>query len=291
MLSTIVRLALTGSVLLLASGLHCGCSGPIGDVPEPEYDPETDNVERDMTGVDAGEELGTLEQPIYIEGNYGFEVDGTKCSPPWSGGTCGVPDIRQFSIGVHQYTCPTQLFKDQILDAANHARDVANANGWSIEVHTYTTGPEPGHNFDLSDPFDIRCTTSGANVPAGRAGRSDCSENIDHILDCHDTQFGQLCQYRNCNVFVRNDFITNSSGWAVATNAQRGIVVENVGRHEMGHALGFGHSTATDDLMFSSISLNAPLTNDWTGLQTYTTTEKHQLDCYRETSGTTTNCP
>ena len=41
MLSTIVRLALTGSVLLLASGLQCGCSGPIGDVPEPEYDPET----------------------------------------------------------------------------------------------------------------------------------------------------------------------------------------------------------------------------------------------------------
>lgn len=269
------------------AGVCARCDADQG-APGDDYDPVVDNptLEENFAWD------GTVDK-IYIEGNYGFEVDATKCSPPWSGGVCGVPDLRTFSIGVHQYTCSAQLFKDQILDAANWARDTANANGWNISVHVYITGPAPGQTFDLSDPFDIRCTTSNGEVPEGRVGRTDCSENIDHLLDCHDTQFGRVCQYRNCNIAIHEPRIKASSGYqnSATTNTQRGFFVENTCRHEFGHALGFGHcDNCPGILMQPAVSVGLPLQSVWTELKTLTQTEKHQMDCYKETSGTTSNC-
>lgn len=284
-ISLIAVLAACGS----PSEIEYGLDQDLRQYDPDQYDPELDNP--DIEFADPAYDPNDVDK-LYIEGNYGWEGNQTKCSPPWSNSICAVPDFRTFSIGVHQYSCSDTIFKNQILDAANHARDVANANGWNVfAINVYTVPPSTPGGYDIANPFDIYCTTSAAEVPAGKMARTNCSENIDNLWDCHDTQFGRLCQFKNCVISVGVNNIKNTEAWKASstTNTQRGIGAENVCRHEFGHVLGFGHGP-NDTLMESSFPEFLPLAPEWTGLKTWTNTEKHQLDCYKETSGTSPNC-
>lgn len=222
-------------------------------------------------------ELGSLEQPVFMPNNYGHQDGFMQCGNPFNG-TCMVPDTRSFVISVHQFTCSTQQFKDQILDAANYAAARAWENGWNVSVQNLP------NNATGSSHWIIKCANNG---PAGTLGQTSITESVGFIWDCHDSDRGELCQFKRATSIVYENIITASAAWAAGTTTQRNNIIENVGRHELGHLLGFGHTSSGcgTDLMATCPSGNSGHT-----LRPYTAAQLSMLDCYNETSGTGDNC-
>lgn len=231
----------------------------------------------DFEEVGGAEEIGTLEQPIFMPNSYGHQDGFMQCGNPFQG-TCMVPDTRSFVISVHQFTCSTQQFKDQILDAANYAAARAWENGWNVSVQNLP------NNATGSSHWIIKCANNG---PAGTLGQTSISESIGFLWDCHDTERGDLCQFKRATSIVYENIITGTSAWASGTTTQRNNMIENVGRHELGHMLGFGHTSAScgTDLMAT-----CPSGTSYYTLRPFTATQLSMLDCYNETSGTGDNC-
>ena len=110
--------------------------------------------------------------------------------------------------------------------------------------------------------------------------------------DCHDTQYGQLCQWRRGDLRINEDYIASKQAWITGTGMQRHWILFNILLHELFHAAGLGHTGLHQPprLMDQGWSLdsfnagtNGPLGPTWTQLR--------MLWCYNESSGTTMNCP
>jgi hypothetical protein len=250
---------------ILALGLCLACGGYY-----EEYDPEIHN-EVELDPMPAADH--SLTDKIYMPLLYGAEKsNGKKCEGTWD--MCQVPDFRDFTITVNQYTCPNQFFADQILDAANWIRDLANANGWTIDV---IIGQPPPAG---TSKWIIDCQTG----PSNKLGETSFSGGFLGP-DCHDSSKGEICQYRESASHIYYDSIQEQSGWATADITEQGRSAENTGRHELAHMFGIAHPYDTGTTLMHNAGPHR-----FAALQTMTNDEKRALDCYTPGSSTNPNC-
>lgn len=272
------------ALMLLLCALACG--------EHEEYESEVGMMDHEgmPSAFASGEEIvyGTSKQPIYMPLEYGSEssTSSPRCIPPWGGGECQVPDSRTMSVRVMNTpsgdsNCgtagnPASGTGKAVNDAVNDAIAIANSKGWLMTRKA---------DNSLTGQITVRCTGSSSGNPATTTGAN---------YDCHDTEHGDLCQFGTANIEVRMGVIFAMPGYQQATAAQRQNVIYNILKHELGHALGFGHNTfGMASVMFSPMP-SAPVANvtdPWDGYRAFAKDELHMLDCYRDSSGTTPDCP
>jgi hypothetical protein len=234
-------------------------------------------IDADGIALDVPEEdLGTLRQPIYMPSGYGSEEgDQTRCDSSWSGGGCMIPDNRSPGFAIQSSCLQGTLFHDQAYLALGYVMGVVNSSPLSWAMDRYHSGSADWH---------INCVGSGS------LANTSCS--ILPAPDCHDTPRGELCQCKGGNIDINVNAVQNSPGWVNGTTAQRGRFINNIVRHEVGHAIGLGHvpSSAGKLMSVGYPSEPVPGVDPWDNLYTFDSTEVNALDCYRETSGTTPRC-
>jgi hypothetical protein len=223
------------------------------------------------------EDVGTLQQPIYMPSGYGSEEgDQTRCDSDWSGGLCVVPDNRSPNFGIDQCGTNDSLFHRNIYTALGYVIGVTN----SVPLEWATT-----RSHSSGGDYVIRCVGDTSGTPMSTSYNSITA-------DCHDTERGQLCQSKSGTITVRTGVILNTPGFQAATASQRDRIINNMIRHEAGHVIGFGHVPSGPGKLMSVGFTPTPVpgVDAWDNLYTFDSTEIHALDCYRETSGTTPRC-
>jgi hypothetical protein len=82
------------------------------------------------------------------------------------------------------------------------------------------------------------------NVVGGNADGAFSPSWSSWVFDCHDLSgSGELCQFSSGAAFwYAAGLIANpATAWNSKTESQKVVYARNVIRHEIGHALGFGH--------------------------------------------------
>lgn len=201
--------------------------------------------------------MGTLKQPIYMPWNYGMEGDTTACSPPWSGGECQVPDQRNITYN-WAASCTgekTNLISNGLWSAAAEVSPL----GWTLDVVK-------------SGNWTIHCLGDQTGSPGSTV--ADTS-----TMDCHDSQFGEVCQFQGGDIYIRFGVVLSLPAYAIATSNQRRNIFSNILKHEIGHTFGFGPS--------------APVVGEldpWDQVLEFSTGEIDMLDCYTPGSNTNPSC-
>lgn len=221
------------------------------------------------------EEIGVLEQPIFMPNGFGIEEgDHSRCDSDWSGGRCYVPDNRGAKVYVNPFGCPN-WFVQRMNNAVIDMNNLVSPYGWSIQL--------AGINDVWT--YQIYCDSS-ALAPAAYS---------DHTggMDCHDSSRGELCQTRAGFIAVRPNYIESKGVFQSGTDFQRRMYVANVVRHELGHlVLGFGHLPGTqggNKLMAKGFPDDLQ-SNVWNSLLGPDADEQYMLDCYTPGSGRNDSC-
>jgi len=255
-------------------------AGEVGlfEMPNPTF--ILDGVEVEPLPPPADGELGSLEQPIFMPDGYGSEEgDQSRCDTSWSGGKCVIPDNRSPNFGIDQCGTETSLFHRNIWTALGYTFGVVNSSplDWAM-TRSHSNGGD----------YIVRCVgdTTGAPMSTSFNGVT---------ADCHDTDRGTLCQAKSGTITVRMGVFLQNPAFANATAAEQDRIIQNMLRHEAGHVNGLGHKKgASYDQLMAAVYPNAPGaagTDPWANMLTHDSAEIHMLDCYRETSGTTSRCP
>lgn len=246
---------------------------------------EHDEFEREPAPAPVGD-IGTARQAIYMPAGFGSEDgDQTRCDDGnWSGGGCMVPDSRTIkfrikSSGPESCGAVGTIITDQAALALDYAIGVANSapNSWNIQRVADAVG--------VTAHWTIKCTPGGS--PGTTTG--DYS-----TADFHSTARGTIKQVQGGTIVIGTASVTSLPAYVNGTQAQRQRVWNNVVRHEVGHAIGFGHKKDAPFSQLMRVSLpqgpTAGVDDAWDNLLQYDADEKHMLDCYKETSPTTPNC-
>lgn len=256
--------------MLLILALFAGCGAPMEDeVPSIEDTPET------MIIDDEPVDIGQIQQPLYVEPGYGIEVNTNKACPTttWDGG-CWMPDNigSDLVYGWFITSNCSATWKTLITDIVNEQDAVGGTFG-NIDFVKVQTQQAARYIFD--------CTTSN-----GAPGTTTFVQE-----ETHDTPLGKIRQFQRIVSLFRTTPIETAAGYTAGTQAQRDRVRKNVIRHEVSHALGFGHTgeSASDALM--EPTYNTAVGGQWYSLdRKLNSTQLHQLDCYNPTSSTSPRC-
>lgn len=240
-----------------------------------------------IVAIDGGEidysrdyrgDLGTAAEAIYMPYEYGAEdksIGGFGCIAPWAGGECGVPDSRTLYINVFVDNCPANTAQI-IWDTVYTFDTLMTEEGWTVNVAA-------GSHYNANVEINLDCGSNGAlGLWSPEAGSEDC----------HDTDLGDLCQWKEGDLRLNPIDLKQFYVWVYGTTTQRYWTQSNILLHELFHAAGLGHTGLhmPPRLMDQGWSLDSfsratdgPMSPEWTQLR--------MLWCYNESSGTTMRCP
>lgn len=226
------------------------------------------------------EELGTLEQAIFMPSEYGQEANGERCIAPWNGGTCTVPDQKTL-----KWRFPSGHGCSPWSITETRATMTQLAAFWGSDYPIVET-PAPNNNATIA------CNTTETSAQNPRLERTQMFGGESHSTsDGTLQQFGtvQITLYEG-KIFAAPTF--NCVGQACET--RRRNFWGNVVRHAAGgHAMGLGHD-GTDNqgshLMDNSFSTTDSTKAAYLGALGYSTTQLNGIDCYNQNSGSGDDC-
>jgi hypothetical protein len=252
----------TNKLALLTTLLLTACSAEGSEYDGPD------------TGSDAGpgrETLGSMEQAIYHNGDFGVQTNGDRCS---AGAThCSASKSKTRRYKFFASTC-SSTFQGYFVTAMTGLESFMSTYGWTLIGD--------GENYDV----ELRCGTSIGGISIAGQPAATRKSGVPTVTTLAGGM--QWAQYPKHLVTVNSSFITGMSEWASASAQRRAWLVENTIRHEWGHVFGLGHNTAANELMNAGVQPNF-----WTGLRGYTVgTERFWLHCYNPSvPSTSPMCP
>ena len=212
------------------------------------------------------EDIGTLEQPIYMPNSYGHTVtgagygQGAACpNTTWPGYGCWVPDNKYMVVQFLASTCDS-WWQARFVEAWNYydATFASWNNEWNL------VPPEGG-----IVKYKMRCTTSGNHR---------FQQNTSDV-DTHDSSRGTLRQYRKGDIYINTNLLQGGSELQRQRSARNSIM------HEMGHMFGLGHPETCNygnSLMCGQ---------NYTSAAHYpSAAELQMIKCYNEDSTTNSDC-
>lgn len=228
------------------------------------------------------ENIGTIEQPIFMPSAYGFE-DGNnapRCIPPWDGGHCWVPDNTGDNVKllywIDDASCThfNGFFKDRIHETFLIVQSKLRAQGLVVELM----------GTKLEAKYTIKCGTNAS----GSLGRfAPVSQQIISTVN------GDLVQFGSGTVTIDQSQIEATPCFQTSTLQKQVDFSDNVIQHEMWHVAGIGHENKPGG---NGITVMDPFydgaTNkaSCTGFMNLKTTDLAAIDCYNATSGTGDRC-
>jgi hypothetical protein len=205
---------------------------------------------------DAVDELGQLEQPIYVPSGYGKYVNSEPCQ---SAQGCFVPDKKYIQAQFFASTC-NNWWQTRMVTAFAE-----------VEGYVDNLGDDWGMISPGSGLYVVRC----GSVTGGDLGGFSPSDTQSHSSG--------LIQYNRGTIKINTAAVEGQSSWANATEAQRQRFAINLIKHEFGHLLGLPHEANT-------LLNNGALTLWWNANMSYTTSMRNRMQCYNEDSGTSPDC-
>lgn len=276
--------------LMLLGLFACG-DGPSEDSPIDGVCSEDSTHEDCTPPTDAGAEVGQLEAPIIVHGEHGTVSNMGPCTLPFPGGACYVPDSKANIVAWHPYTCFTDLggqsgawWYQAVYRGMKAGVDYLNARGWPTELVT----------LDAAPPWPVGNIQVRCSYGAGAIGQTAINEFGGTPFDCHDTQYGDLCQYNAGTIYMRPPRAPTNPIWATATSTQRSNMVYNVVFHEMLHFAGLPHRAHDPNNMNVMMpAIQAWLSTQWTTKMVPDVNQSLSLYCYVPSSSTTpiVGCP
>lgn len=229
-----------------------------------EYEPET-----------VPEDLGQLEQPIWLHAGMGTEKgNGLRCSRPYAGGECQIPDRKTINIAADSNTC-TSNWQAVFDDAIAEANLITQAYG----VH-FVNGQYEGGEIK----FFLFCNDDSGGNPHGQTW-------IDALwgYDCNLVGGSDyVCRYENGYIDINLSSIIDDLGpvYVEKTWAQQKRFVKNGILHELFHVWGLGHSTNSCGSTLMGACANAGDLSWWNVRKQPTATELKWLGCFNPGAGT-----
>lgn len=232
------------------------------------------------TEIAPTEDIGTAAKPVFMPVKYGFEGgDGERCSPPWQGGICWVPDNTGDNVFIRVWiddaSCTdfNGFFKDRI----HHAFDIVRAKvvAQGIQMELMPT--------KLDARFVVKC---GTNATAYGRFSPVSTEPINTVN-------GTLAQYGSGTTTIDQAKIEATACFSTGTLQKQVDFSENVIQHEFWHILGIGHEKSPGG---NGITLMDPTYDGsvnkatCTGFVNLNNSDLAAIDCYNATSGTGDRC-
>ena len=228
------------------------------------------------------ENIGTLEQPIYMPVGFGSEGGGakTRCDDSWSNGQCWVPDNTNgayvdLSLTVDlNCTGYSGFMNDRLLEALARWQPWMESRGVNADVAFGACGLG----------YCLKC----GDLPGSAAGRfSPVSD------ESHSTPRGTLHQYASGNIII-DEYSIYQYPFDVAPLQKQVNVSINLIVHELMHLAGIGHD-ATGRLALMSQGVCYGLSTclseaPWNQLLPATAADLNAIDCYNASSGTGDRC-
>jgi hypothetical protein len=204
------------------------------------------------------DELGQVQQPIFMPTNYGNEGVGEPCVAPWANSMCFVPDNKHIQVQFQAGTC-SAWWQTRMVSAFAFMEAYVDGLGddWNM------TSPGNGN-------YQVKC---GSTTGFGTFDEN----NVD--IDSHPTPNGQLIQYRKGLIIIDTTDIEGSSTFSGSIESARQKIAHNAIIHEFGHLIAVGHTPT--GVMKNGLQTTA---------QTFTTAQSNMLKCYNEDSGTDDDC-
>lgn len=229
---------------------------------------------------DADAETGTVEQPWVSSEYYGWADVNKPCYAGSNGTDCFFPMGKTYKLHVDLSACPTSA------DGYTVEQYSAMLNGFLDGMRTWNgKGGITVQDSTAGGPMFVQfqCHT----IPG--IAYADSQLTVDHAqianlpVGPHGGDPGAAKQYNGGLVrFDLQDTMRRFMGFGGEgcvnhshTIAWIRIFGFHVGQHEMGHQVGFNHSSGFNDLMFPSTGcddsqiLSAPTTNMFTALAQY----------------------
>lgn len=243
----------------------------------PEMYSESQDLELEEDSNEIAEGLGKLEQPIWLHNGMGTEIgNGMRCSRPYAGGECKIPDRKTFNIAVYSHTC-TSNWQPVFEEAVAEANLITQQFGVHFRIGAEVGGGEV--------KFEVFCNDDSGGNPPGVT-------QIDTWFgyDCnHVGGPDYVCRYENGWIDINLSSIIDSLGsvYFSKTWAQQKRFVKNTILHELFHVWGLGHSVTGCGTLLMGSCANANDLSFWNVRKEPTATELKFLGCFWPGAATT----
>lgn len=230
--------------------------------------------------------LGQATQAIFMPSNYGIEQNSggaERCSPPWAGGECWVPDNTGSNVNIKIYLDTTvahgtdakcePFFQTVIASVASTFVTRMQNLGLTASV---TTDNAQANVF-------VQCGALG-----GRFGKTKMVGS-----ETHTTVNGTLVQVGSQRIIIDQNAIVNTPCWGTGDTNKWSNFTKNVTNHEFYHVAGVGHEPSPGgggitlmDPGYDGAAAKAACT----GVMFAKSADEQNIDCYNATSGTGDRC-